>query len=421
MERKLNLIPLSSSLNENVSFDLDKRESVRLLRSIYKTNIVNPLNLDKIKDEAHLTALFIASGGSEEQFLKIAHLLPEPVIVISDSFHNSLAASVEISSWLNSKGLMHHHFNLPDDPSEKFMEDLDEELGIFERIQTGLKTISRYRIGLIGGESPWLISSAVNKERIQNRFGAVFHEISVNDLIEAYQNETYNDSDSLQLINSLESHKEEFISCSSIEDAVKMYNAINHICLKENLDAFTIKCFDLLKPCSTTACLALSLMNDNGIVAGCEGDIPSLWSMIISKVICDSTYFMANPSSVDRVDYSIDFAHCTAPLTIGKSYKLTTHYESKSGIGIASKVNLGKYTLFKCGGEDLNKFYLYEGEVIQNTSVVERCRTQVKFVFKHKEDLNEYLESYLGNHSVLIPGKHKKVLKRFITLISKRD
>ena len=419
MDRKLNLIPLSSSLNENVSFDLDKRESVRLLRSIYKTNIINPQNLDKINDDAQITALFIASGGSEEQFVKIAHLLPEPVIIISDSFHNSLAASIEISSWLYSKGLMHKHFNLPDDPSEKFMEALDEEMSVCEKIQKGLKTISKYRIGLIGGESPWLISSKVNKENIQKRFGVVFHEIAVNDLIEAYNNENCRDTDSVQLINSLMNHKEDFISEKSIEDAVKMYNAINHICLKESLDAFTIKCFDLLKPCSATACLALSLMNDNGIVAGCEGDIPSLWSMIIAKVICDSPSFMANPSSVDRVDYSIDFAHCTAPLIIGKSFKLTTHYESKTGIGVASKVNLGKFTLFKCAGDDLSKFCLYDGEVIQNTSVVERCRTQVKFVFKHKEDLDNYLESYLGNHSILIPGKHKKVLQRFITLINK--
>lgn len=414
----MNLIPLSSSLNENVSFDLDKRESVRLLRSIYKTNIVNPHNLDKSVGETQFTVLFIASGGSEEQFVKIAHLLPRPIIVISDSFHNSLAASIEISSWLFQNGIMHKHLNLPDDPTEKFIEELDEELDALEKIQKGLKILSNIRIGLIGGESPWLISSGINRGLVRKSYGSEFCEISIDELIESYNNEKCDDADSLQLINSLLRYKEDFITADSVKDAVRMYNAINHICLKESLDALTIKCFDLLKPCSTTACLALSLMNDNGIIAGCEGDIPSLWSMIIAKIICESPSFMANPSSVDRVDSSIDFAHCTAPLTIGKSYKLTTHYESKAGIGIASKVNLGKFTLFKCSGKDLNRFYLYEGEVVQNTSVVERCRTQIKFVFKHKEDLESYLESNLGNHSILIPGKHKKVLKRFISLIN---
>ncbi len=418
MERKLNLIPLSSSLNESVSFDLDKRESVRLLRSIYKTNIVNPGNIDDCNKDAQLTALFIASGGSEEEFVKIVDKLPEPVVIISDSFHNSLAASIEISSWLNSKGILHRHINLPSEPTESFTEEIDQELEQFEKIQKGFRALSNLTIGLIGGESPWLISSHVNREYLQKRYSVGFKDIPVEDLIERFKLEETNDSDSVRLIESLIRNREDFIAEDSIRDAVKMYNAINYLCLKHNLDAFTIKCFDLLKPCTATACLALSIMNDNGIIAGCEGDIPSLWSMIIAKVICDAPSFMANPSSIDRVDMSIDFAHCTTPLSIGKSYKLTTHYESGIGIGVAAKVNLGKFTLFKCGGENLDKFYLFEGEVIQNTSVKERCRTQIKFKFKHKEDLDRYLESYLGNHSILIAGKQKKVLRKYISLIN---
>ncbi len=115
---------------------------------------------------------------------------------------------------------------------------------------------------------------------------------------------------------------------------------------------------------------------------------------------------------------SIDFAHCTAPLSIGDSYSLTTHYESKIGVGLAINVNLGKFSLFKCSGESLDKFYLFKGDVVQNTAVKERCRTQVKFIFKEKEDIDHYLESYLGNHAILIPGRHIEILTSFIKLIN---
>ena len=272
---------------------------------------------------------------------------------------------------------------------------------------------------MIGGESAWLISSKIDKKSIETLYGVKFIDISTDDVIEQFKLEKADDADSWQLIEELVKNREITTAAESVIDAVKMYNSLNHICIRENLDAFTIKCFDILSPCNTTACLALSLMNDNGIVAGCEGDIPSLWSMILTKELCSSSSFMANPSSIERVDNSIDFAHCTAPLSLGKSYKLTSHYESKMGIGVASKVNLGKFTLFKCGGELLDKFCLFEGEVVQNTSIKERCRTQIKFIFKSEQDIDSYLGSYLGNHSILIPGKHKKTLKRFIQLQNK--
>jgi L-fucose isomerase-like protein len=419
MERRLNLITLYSSLNDQESLDLDNRESMKFIHSVFNTKIINPEDISKSIRENDFTVVFIASGGCEEIFMKISDLLPKPVIILSDSYRNSLAASIEISSWLNNMDIMHKHINIPAEPSRRYIEDIVEELEYYEKIQKGLITISNLRIGLIGGESAWLISSKIDKKSIEKLYGVKFIDISTEDVIEQFKLEKADDADSWQLIEELVKNREIATAAEAVIDAVKMYNSLNHICIRENLDAFTIKCFDILSPCNTTACLALSLMNDNGIVAGCEGDIPSLWSMILARELCLSTSFMANPSSIERVDNSIDFAHCTAPLSLGKSYKLTTHYESKKGIGVASKVNLGKFTLFKCGGEHLDKFSLFEGEIVQNTSIVERCRTQIKFIFKSEEDLDSYLKSYLGNHSILIPGKHKKTLKRFIQLIGK--
>ena len=398
--------------------DLDNREPVKFLRSVFNTKIINPEDISKDVSDNDFTMVFIASGGCEEIFMKISHLLLKPVIILSDSYHNSLAASIEISSWLNNMKIMHKHINIPAEPSRRYIEEMIEELEYYIKIQKGLKAISNLRIGLIGGESSWLISSKIDKKSIEALYGVKFIDISTDDVIEQFKLEKADDADSWQLVEVLVKNRDLTTATEAVIDAVRMYNSLNHICIRENIDAFTIKCFDILTPCNTTACLALSLMNDNGIAAGCEGDIPSLWSMILAREICSTSSFMANPSSIERVDLSIDFAHCTAPLSIGKSYKLTSHFESKIGIGVASKVNLGKFTLFKSGGEHLDKYYIYEGEVVQNTSIVERCRTQVKFIFKSEDDLDSYLHSYLGNHSILIPGKHKKTLKRFIQLIS---
>ena len=417
MEKNLNLITLCSPLNDPESITGVKRESLNIIRSLYCTKIVsNPEDISHTVSEGIFTALFIASGGSEELFMSIKELLPKPVVVISDSYHNSLAASLEILTWLSINGIMHKHINIPAEPSEKYIQELTQELEYMEKIQIGLFNISKHNIGLIGGASPWLIASNINNEKIVQKYGLTFTEIDTGEVVSRYNSEKGDDPESLQLLQKLDKHRDNRRSESDLKDAVRLYNTLNNICKDYKLTALTIKCFDLVTSCNSTACLALSLLNDNGITSGCEGDIPSLWSMIIAREICSSVSFMANPSSIERVDNSIDFAHCTAPLSLGADYRLTSHYESGIGIGVASKVNLGKFTLFKCGGESLDRFYIYEGDVVQNTYVIERCRTQIKYIFKTQDDLDSYLESYIGNHSVLIPGKHKKLLSRFIKL-----
>jgi L-fucose isomerase-like protein len=417
MEKNLNLITLYSPLNDLNSLTGDKRDSLNIIRSIYNTKLLSsPQEITHGASDGAFTSLFIASGGSEELFLKIHKSLPKPVVVISDSYHNSLAASLEILTWLSNNGIMHKHINIPADPSERYVQDMTQELEYLEKIQIGISNISKQNIGLIGGESDWLISSKIDKERVAQKYGTCFTQIDTDEVVSRFNRETADDPESLLLLQKLNKNRDTHRLECDIKDALRLYNVLNNICKEFKLSSLTIKCFDLVKSCNSTACLALSLLNDNGVVAGCEGDIPSLWSMIIARELCSSVSFMANPSSIERVDRSVDFAHCTAPLSIGSAYRLTSHYETGIGIGVASKVNLGKYTLFKCGGEDLTKFYIYEGEVVQNTSVIERCRTQIKFIFKSEEDLDSYLESYLGNHSILIPGKHKRLLSRYIKL-----
>ena len=54
---------------------------------------------------------------------------------------------------------------------------------------------------------------------------------------------------------------------------MRLYRAIKRIVEEEKLSALTLSCFKLIEQTGTTGCLALSLLNDDGIIAGCEGDL----------------------------------------------------------------------------------------------------------------------------------------------------
>lgn len=413
---EIDLILFASPLHSQESIMEARKPLFNALKGIGLLNIIKPEDFKcKSADENKLTICFIATGGTEEEFSKIADIIPSPILIMSDGYHNSLAASFEIVTWLKQKGIKHKFINIPlsfnnlDIISELPSDQLEKkESHTFENKEPNsieLRTIynnpkvkevlSKTIIGLIGGQSSWLISSNVDKKYITEKYGVRFINIDIDEIINAFQ--ATQDS-------SIPDYNIDNNQNLEVLKALRMTKVLENICKKYSLTALTIKCFDLLKPSSTTSCLALAILNDRGIVSGCEGDIPALWTMIVAKALYGNSTFMSNPSSASKQELSIDFAHCTIPLSLVKSYTLPTHFESNIGIGIAGVLPVGKYSIMKIGGERLDKLYQVDGSISENTNIIQRCRTQIKFKFPCETDYHSFFSNRLGNHVIIIPS-----------------
>ena len=55
----------------------------------------------------------------------------------------------------------------------------------------------------------------------------------------------------------------------------------------------------MIEKLGTTGCLALALLNDEGIPAGCEGDLQSIFTLLIAKTLTGQAGFMANPAFIN--------------------------------------------------------------------------------------------------------------------------
>ena len=192
-------------------------------------------------------------------------------------------------------------------------------------------------------------------------------------------------------------------------EAAKAYLAIKRICQEERLDAMTIRCFDIVKACGTTSCLALALLNDEGIVAGCEGDMQTLMSMVLAKRLCGEVAFMANPSQL--TERTSMLAHCTIPLTMCEETIVRTHFESGIGVAIQGLLPLTDYTLFKWGGPKLDRYFVTEAQAIETPYSNHFCRTQITLNVNLKPYL---LQHSIGNHHVIIRGRHAEAIHKFM-------
>jgi L-fucose isomerase-like protein len=195
-----------------------------------------------------------------------------------------------------------------------------------------------------------------------------------------------------------------------VADAGRLYPALAGAVHAHDLDAFTVRCFDLLHDLKTSGCLAIAQLNDDGIVAGCEGDLVSAVAMMWVRQLLDATPWMANPASIDPVAGSVLLAHCTIAPSLVNGFALRTHFESGIGVGIAGDVPAGDVTLIRIGGSNMDKIWIAEGTVEPHVPLEDVCRTQMHVGLDRPELAGELLERPFGNHIVAITGRHARRL-----------
>ena len=355
------------------------------------------INLKNINEKDYFPLIFIQSGGVEGKFKQIFKSIKGPYLLLSSGLHNSLAASLEIASFLRQQG---EKVEILHGDSDYIAQRIKELKKVFE-IKNKLPTL---KLGVIGSPSDWLIASEVDYKKVKDTLGISLIDVEMDELVQEIEQKYRFDHPKLNDIKNKE------FDSKSIEGALKIYSGFKAIVNKYKLDGITVRCFDLLEIYKNTGCLGLSLLNDEGIIAGCEGDIPALISMTILHLLTDEPVFMANPSNLDLNKNEITLAHCTLPLNMPDEYYFKTHFESGVGVGIRGIIREGKATIFKLSGNGHN-YFVSGGEIIKNLNDKNLCRTQVRL--KLKQDVKYFLQESIGNHHLICRGDYSKLVKEF--------
>lgn len=399
----IHLITFASLLHKQVSFRSSHEAILNELEKYYTVKFVDYQDIEKLSND-DFKLLFIATGGVERLVIQHFEHLPRPVIMLADGMQNSLASALEISSWLRSRGLKSEilHGELP---------AIVHRIHILYNNFRAQRSLSGKRIGVFGTPSSWLIASNVDYLLAKRRWGIEYTDIPLERIYEQFQKITDDEVDAScaavasQALACREATPEDLIK------AMRLYRAIKRVCEEEKLDALTISCFKVIEELDTTGCLALSLLNDEGIIAGCEGDLQSIFTLLAVKALTTKGAFMANPSLINTRTNELILAHCTIGLKQSDRYVIRNHFETEKGIGIQGMLPTGDVTIVKCGGECLDEYYLSTGTLTENTNYINMCRTQVRI--KMNTPAEYFLKNPLGNHHLMIQGNYEDALNEF--------
>ena len=348
-----------------------------------------------------LDLIYVRTGGAEGIF---KGLLPEMLsrgieryYLLTSGKSNSLAASLEILSYLRQQGLKGEV--LHGSP-----EYLQERVHTLETVASARKKLQGMRIGVIGQPSDWLIASHADPMAVMDKLGARLVEIPMEELLREIANAPSENApaDEPMADNVRRSYP----------GATQVYHALEKLVARYELGAFTLRCFDLLTAVGNTGCLALASFNADGIPASCEGDVPALLSMMIAQALTGVTGFQANPSRIDVETGQMLFAHCTVPFNMVTDWQYDTHFESGIGVGIHGNLPEGPVTVFKVDGK-LSRHFAAEGELLHNQYEDNLCRTQVVLQLR-PEDARYFLTDSIGNHHIILPGHCKALLEELL-------
>ena len=399
----VHLISFASSLHKPAQLRSSHEAVLSELEKYYTVKLINYQDMDQLSSD-DFKVIFIATGGVERLVVQHFERLPRPAIILADGMQNSLAAALEISAWLRGRGMKSEilHGELP---------TIIQRIHILYNNFKAQRFLYGKRIGVIGSPSSWLVASNVDYLLAKRRWGIEYLDIPLQRVYDTFEQITDDEvgascaAVASQALACREATPEDLIK------AMRLYRAIKKISIEENLDALTLSCFKLIEQLDATGCLALSLLNDEGIVAGCEGDLQSVFTLLATKALTGKGSFMANPSMINSRNNELILSHCTIGLKQAERYIIRNHFETERGIGIQGMLPTGDVTIVKCGGECLDEYYLSTGTLTENTNYINMCRTQVRIRMNTPTDY--FLKNPLGNHHILVQGNYEDTLNEF--------
>ena len=194
-----------------------------------------------------------------------------------------------------------------------------------------------------------------------------------------------------------------------VVNAFLLYGIFKDLMRENGAAAFTInQCMGTIMPMAeTTACLTLSLLNDEGVPAFCESDFVIVPAGILLRYIAGKPVFLHNSTFPHHG--VVTCAHCTAPRRMnGARYepvRVLTHYESEYGAAPKVEIPPGQEVTFIDPEYATCRWVGIKG-VVESNPFYQICRSQqdVRIQGHWRKLLDEARDS----HWVMVYGDYLK-------------
>ncbi len=283
-----------------------------------------------------------------------------------------------------------------------------EELKTVKKVLGAYVYVTNARILLIGETEPWVISNSQSLSAYQERLGVEILQIGYEELIRYY--EEVNVEETRYLIDHFKGQAETIVEPTDddLYGSCRLAAALTNMLEAYQAEGAALACFRLIEVLKINSCLGVSYINDcTDRFVACEGDLDSAVTMLLMKKLSKDKLWMANPNI--QPDETVNFVHCTAPLTVCGNqcrYTLRNHHETQVGVSPAVEFPVGERLTLCRVSKDASAMTVQGGNSVAGCHE-DTCRTQMRV---RLDDFHSYLDTVLGCHQVITFGDITKEL-----------
>jgi hypothetical protein len=287
---------------------------------------------------------------------------------------------------------------------EDVVVDSHADILVRLRALSGLKNTLGKRIVAVGGPAGWGVAGRRAPERAKDIWKLDMQTVPYPDLGERIKRARQNDA----IVKRCNAEAEKYLkqkqvslhtSKEFVTKAFLLTEVFRELLDEARTDAITINsCMGTIMPLAeTTACLPLSILNDEGYMAFCESDFVVIPSGILLRYISGKPVFLNDPTYPHHG--LVTLAHCTAPRKMdarnAEPVKIMTHFESD--YGAAPKVEMKKgQTITNLVPDFAGRRWVgFAGEIVDNP-FLHICRSQIDVQIKG--DTQKLLQEMKGFH-----------------------
>jgi L-fucose isomerase-like protein len=203
-------------------------------------------------------------------------------------------------------------------------------------------------------------------------------------------------------------------------NCVRAYVTAKRLMAAEKANALSMDCLGMVssKLVPTPPCGAWTMLQDQGVTAGCEADLFGSLSLMLSSYLLDRPGYMNDPVPETAKNLLIA-SHCTSGTRLAgfskpaAPYIMRNHSESALGVSMQVLWPVGEpVTLVRFTSAD--EMIIDTGKVVSNvdTPPAGGCRTSVEIKMDNVEDCRDVK----GFHQVVVLGNHRRQLEGFCEL-----
>jgi hypothetical protein len=354
--------------------------------------------------------LMYAAGGGEDMLRTIAAAAPWSLMFVRHR-------SGPVYLWYE---IAHPHFlrkavdeyGQPGFTTRDVVVDRYDELLWRLRALSGLKNTLGKRVVAVGGASGWGVGYQTGPAAARELWKLDIIDVPYPELARRLRRAR----EDQELVKRCSDEADKYLKQSGVllktdkqfvRNAFLLREVFLQLMREAQTDTITINlCMGTIMPIAeTTACLPLSLLNDEGYMAFCESDFVVIPSGILLHHISGKPVFLNDPTYPH--DGVVTMAHCTAPRKMdGRNYEdaiILTHFESD--YGAAPKVEMRKGQKMTVIDPDFaSKRWLgFEAQVVGNP-FLDICRSQVDIAVKG--DCDQLTEEMRGFHWMACYGSY---------------